>query len=179
MLSGHPKSSNSRLLSLFRWTLTLAIIALGSYLSFQRTKDWTSELSLWQSAVKVVPRSAKAHHNLGVAFAASDHLEQALSEFYLARSLHPRDHRIALAIVRALWEIGNHTHATLEAEAASRLFSDNARVVYTWAEMLQRAKRDREAADEYRKVKEGAGGMGSICWEEFISVSGNSSQSRK
>ena len=68
-----PKGRESRFL--------VVIIALLSLLTLSRNGVWTSEVRLWQDAVKKNPFSSRTHNNLGKAYYEKGRLDEALFHF--------------------------------------------------------------------------------------------------
>jgi tetratricopeptide (TPR) repeat protein len=58
-------------------------------LCWQRTPDWRTEVSLWESAVREGPRMADAQHNLAFAYHQSGALQQAREHYEHAIALKP------------------------------------------------------------------------------------------
>ena len=54
-----------------------------------RNRDYRSEISLWESAVRLAPAKARAHHNLGCALALAGRYDDAERELKAAISLRP------------------------------------------------------------------------------------------
>ncbi|HZP34650.1 MAG TPA: tetratricopeptide repeat protein [Candidatus Acidoferrales bacterium] len=63
--------------------LTTVVAALGMR-TMVRNRDWRDDLSLFSSAVKAVPGSAKMHSNLGVQYMNDGRLDEAGPEFEAA-----------------------------------------------------------------------------------------------
>ncbi len=54
-----------------------------------RNRDYRSEISLWESAVRLAPAKARAHHNLGCALALAGRFDDAEKELKAALGLRP------------------------------------------------------------------------------------------
>jgi len=67
----------------------LSILLLYSLKSFRRTSDWTDEIQLYQSAVKVCPLNAKLHHNLAKHDIERGDRETAIARYKVAIKLYP------------------------------------------------------------------------------------------
>jgi len=63
----------------------LALIAMTAL----RNRDYRSEVALWESAVRVAPAKARAHHNLGCAYALAGRYDDADKELKAAIALRP------------------------------------------------------------------------------------------
>ncbi|MBI2469734.1 MAG: tetratricopeptide repeat protein [Planctomycetes bacterium] len=69
---------------------TIVIITLGT-LCICRNGVWRDELSVWYSTVKREPRSARAHHNIGVVHSAKGFYDYAEFEYKKTLEINPRD----------------------------------------------------------------------------------------
>lgn len=49
--------------------------------AYQRSKEWSSELDLFQSALKVCPMNAKVHYNLAKSLADIGHTQEAINRY--------------------------------------------------------------------------------------------------
>jgi tetratricopeptide (TPR) repeat protein len=79
--------------ALARWMPRLllgALIAAAGVSTMARNEDYRSELSIWTDAVTKRPYNARAHVNLGTAFAHTGRLEEALEQYTMAVRLRPR-----------------------------------------------------------------------------------------
>ena len=65
------------------------LVGLGSR-TYLRNADWSSDLTLYQSAVKVSPNSAKAHFNLGNALRDKGKFPLAMEQYRQALSIYNR-----------------------------------------------------------------------------------------
>lgn len=81
-----------------RQVLLLVLLVLYSGRVWARNCDWQSELTLFRATVVTSPRSAKAHHNLGVAYERDGQLGAAMMEYRQALALYPPYADAALAI---------------------------------------------------------------------------------
>jgi tetratricopeptide (TPR) repeat protein len=93
----------------------VVLVALGAVRSWARNPEWRSPLSLWESAARAVPRSAKAHAEYGRALLdESDRLEQlgdgerarpmfadAISHLERALEIYPENTKAINALTRA------------------------------------------------------------------------------
>eukprot|EP00095_Tigriopus_kingsejongensis_P002689 snap_masked-scaffold2248_size18162-processed-gene-0.4 protein:Tk02689 transcript:snap_masked-scaffold2248_size18162-processed-gene-0.4-mRNA-1 annotation:"transmembrane and tpr repeat-containing protein 4-like" len=70
-------------------SLLLGLTAVFFLKSWQRSFDWTTELDLFQSGLRVCPRNAKIHYNLGKRLADQDQDSLALQAYETALALHP------------------------------------------------------------------------------------------
>lgn len=68
----------------------LLLIVVHSIRTYQRSKEWSSELELFRSALKVCPNNAKVHYNLAKSLADIGHTQEAIDRYKHALLLHPR-----------------------------------------------------------------------------------------
>lgn len=62
-------------------------------LTMIRNHDYRSEIALWQSTVLQSPNKARAHNNLGYAYAQAGRTEEARRAYFCARWLAPQDRK--------------------------------------------------------------------------------------
>jgi tetratricopeptide (TPR) repeat protein len=106
---GWPPFANSKA----AWaTLGIVCLALAAR-TYARNSDWKDEVSLWTSAVEVVPDSAKAHYNLGQALQhVPGRLDDAIAEYRTALRIDPSD-------AESHTNLGNALAATPKTRSAS------------------------------------------------------------
>jgi hypothetical protein len=68
-------------------TVMAAVVVLLSLRSFDRSRVWSSDVSLWRDAVKQDPGNARARLGLGSALVKSGHCGEAIPEFKAIESL--------------------------------------------------------------------------------------------
>jgi tetratricopeptide (TPR) repeat protein len=66
-----------------------ALVAFGSYWTFERNKVWRTDISLWTDCVKKSPNKARPYLNLGKAQAEQDMLDEALLNYQTALRIDP------------------------------------------------------------------------------------------
>jgi len=105
-----------------------------------RNFDWRDDLSLWSSAVEVVPASALAHMSLGNALAQMPRrLPDAIAEYRTALRIAPQDSQEHYNLGRALAQMpGRAQDAVAEFQAALRIQPDAASVHYNLGYLLAR-----------------------------------------
>jgi len=59
----------------------ILLIFVHSIRTYQRSKEWSSELDLFQSALKVCPMNAKVHYNLAKSLADIGHTREAINRY--------------------------------------------------------------------------------------------------
>jgi len=59
----------------------LLLIVVHSIRTYQRSKEWNTELDLFRSALKVCPMNAKVHYNLAKSLADIGHIQEAIDRY--------------------------------------------------------------------------------------------------
>lgn len=59
----------------------ISLILIHSIRTYQRSEEWSSELELFQSALKVCPMNAKVHYNLAKSLADIGHTSEAIDRY--------------------------------------------------------------------------------------------------
>src|SRR6185295_6202217 len=71
-------------------TLLAAVLLLaGAWQSFQRTKVWENDVTLWNDTLKSHPDSPMAYYNRGRFYHVRGHLQEARSDYEKALELNP------------------------------------------------------------------------------------------
>jgi len=87
--SGKTGGINKTTLALiFSLMIIIAFIALAAT-TYERNKDYASDVAIWSDVIKKVPNNARAHSNLGVGLLDSGLVEAAIREFKVAIELNP------------------------------------------------------------------------------------------
>jgi tetratricopeptide (TPR) repeat protein len=122
-----------------RIALGVACLALAMR-TYARNSDWHDELSLWSSAVNVVPGSAFAHMNLGQTLATvPGRLPDAMSELQTALRILPNDAKAHYNLGRVLAQMPDRaSDAVAEFQAALRTQPNDASVHYNLGYLLAR-----------------------------------------
>jgi len=105
--------------------LTAACLLL---LTWQRNRDYASELRLWRDTVSKSPVKARPHNNYGVALLDQGRLDAALHEFRLARRLDPDYHDAAFNLAVALEAAGRPAEAVRVLRAALAHFRQSGKL---------------------------------------------------
>ncbi len=134
-----------RLSSSWPASLRVAWIAMGvaclalATRTYARNFDWNDELSLWSSAVKVVPEDALAHMSLGNALGKiPGRSADSMAEFRTALRIFPNDGQVHYNLGRALAQMpGRMPDAVAEFQTALRIQPDAAAVHYNLGYLLE------------------------------------------
>jgi len=84
LVSGYFKTRS------YRYVPAVALLVFFGCLTLNRNAVMATEHGLWQDVVRKSPGSARAHLNLGIAFANEKRYKDAVSEFGLALTVEPR-----------------------------------------------------------------------------------------
>ena len=79
--------------------LTLVVVGLG-YLTYQRNKDYRSELTLWERTARDFPSNARAFHAIGCSYLKTGQISRAIDMFNRAIDLN-------LGVIQAFYNRGN------------------------------------------------------------------------
>jgi Tfp pilus assembly protein PilF len=116
-------------MGLYRWLgrrsmIVFAAAALGlGCATFQRNKDYRSELAIWSDTAAKCPENARAHYNLGNAMVKTpDQIAKAISEYEVALQIKPDYAEAHDNLGEALLDLpGRSPDAMLHFEAAMRI----------------------------------------------------------
>jgi tetratricopeptide (TPR) repeat protein len=147
--------------------LTIVLVCFYSYATFQRNYEWRSPLALWESAVRVSPRTERARRNLASAYLDVGDEEKAILELEAVVNYEEteRASRAGLGLeVRRGEPIGALTapimpveeakeicemKEKLEKEARIRMVSEDARIHTLLGDSYRRRGDLKRAAYEY------------------------------
>lgn len=99
-------------------SLLLGILCLSV---INRNTVWSDDLLFWSDAVIKMPKSARAHHNLGVTYFSRGRLIEAIQEARTAIWLNPFDPRYHTTLGIAYAEAGNIEEAIEEFQTTMRI----------------------------------------------------------
>ena len=66
------------------------IIVVNSFLTYQRNKVWSNEVTLWNDSAKKSPHKARAYNNRGFAYYSQGDLVQAFLDYNKAIAIDPK-----------------------------------------------------------------------------------------
>jgi len=104
-------------------SIVTVALALGT---FQRNKDYQSEITLWNIAIANCPSNDRAYHSRGSAYALKGQYAEALPDFDKAIALNPRFVKAHSGRGIALAGLGRFEEAIREHSRAIRLKPDSA-----------------------------------------------------
>ncbi len=119
-LKGGGLSAKAVLLS----AAALLAITLG-YLTAQQEKLWNNDMTLWSAVVRHSPDSAKAHINLGVAYASEGAWDSAIQQYQSALRLDPDSAKAHTNLGVAYASKGLWDSAVAEYQSALRQNADS------------------------------------------------------
>jgi tetratricopeptide (TPR) repeat protein len=104
-------------------SVVAAALAFGT---FQRNKDYQSEITLWDISISNCPRNDRAYHSRGSAYAVKSRYAEALQDFDKAIALNPRYVKAHSGRGIALAGLGRYEEAIRDHSRAIRLKPDSA-----------------------------------------------------
>jgi tetratricopeptide (TPR) repeat protein len=141
--------------------LVLAILAT---LTWARTLEWRSEVSLYTSQVSVEPDSAPSHYDLCTSYIEANDLVRAQRACDEAIKLDPSH-------AKALGQLGNLARVRQQTEEAKHLYQEalasepgNLQIRYNLATLLHSSGRAREALFHYGRYLAYAPAQDSMTW---------------
>ncbi len=135
-------------------TVVLALAALGGT-TVWRNEIFRSELTLWQNAIDVHPRNARAHYNLAEAQARAGLPVEAMAEYRAALALDPNYFSAHNNLANLLSRSGQQAEAIEHYEAALKLRPELAGAHYNLADTLLALGRNDEALAHYAAAERG------------------------
>ena len=120
------------------------------FLTFQRSKVFHSDESLWRDAVAKNPNAWNAHNNLACNLAERGQLDAAMKYFALSLELNPRNAGAQQNYAKGLAMKGKFSEAEPHFIAALELKPDDADTHASYADALASNRRLTEAIEHYR-----------------------------
>jgi hypothetical protein len=75
------------------YAVAAVLIALLAHATLLRNRIYATEISFWRDTAARNPHSARAHNNLGMAYALDCQIDEAAAEFQRSIDLDPQDYR--------------------------------------------------------------------------------------
>ncbi|MBI4526615.1 MAG: tetratricopeptide repeat protein [Deltaproteobacteria bacterium] len=129
----------------------IAMMALAGYRTLARNRDWKDEYSLWQSAARVSPSSAKVHLGLGTTLLQRGMLDDAVREIREALRIYPAYVPAQLQLGLTLLKKGAIDEAIVAYEEAVRRFPNEADLYVNLGAALMKKGRIQEAVAAYEQ----------------------------
>lgn len=148
-LQGRPFGRTTRL----AWGgVLVVIIGALSLQTLRRNTEWKDDATLWQSALRVSPRSAKAHLNLALVAYKQRRWDDAISELREALRIYP-------SYEFALLQLGNALNRKGDVEGAIKVFQgairDNPKNVLAYINLGVLLKKEGSVSDAIQTFQEG------------------------
>jgi Flp pilus assembly protein TadD len=132
-------------------------LAAGLLLTWNRNRDYRSEIALWSDTARKSPAKARPHSNLGARLLDAGDLTGAIDQFELALRLNPMFHDAWLNLSVALTGSGNSNRAAEVLEQAIAKFPRSGKLHTNLGVIrLQQGRRD-EARRLFERALEGRG----------------------
>jgi len=133
--------------------LTLLSVVVGfSYLTLERNRIWTDELTLWTSTASDTPLSSYAYYNLGVTLSGLGRWAESVKAYERAVEVNPKDRWSYLNLGTKYDEAGQIDVAMRYYRKALDVSPGFAEAHYDLAAKLHQQKKFRAALKEYREA---------------------------
>ena len=125
------------------------VVATFSVATYQRNLVWKDEISLWSNVVEGSPNKARAHNNLGAAYAKQGRTEEAIRQHLIALRLQPELPKAHNNLGAAYAKQGRLEEAVEEYVTEARLHPRSPDAHYNLGNVYVRQGRPEEAITEY------------------------------
>jgi tetratricopeptide (TPR) repeat protein len=132
--------------------LVLIVVAVLIVATFSRNRDYYSDVSLWQTALDVMPANPRALNNLGRAFQTQGKHDEAITRFSRALELLPNYPDTLYNLAVSFQAQGKLDQAITNYRLAIQARPDYADAHYNLAAALDAWGKSDEAAEHYRQV---------------------------
>ncbi len=132
----------------------LVVVTVLGFLTFDRNRDYRSELTIWTDTVAKRPLNAGAHLNLGAALDAAGRTREAREHTERAARLNPASALARNNLGCMLAGEGDLAGAATQLEEATRLDPTYAEAQYNLGNVLHGLRRFAEAEAHYRRALE-------------------------
>ncbi len=129
-----------------------AVVALLSFRTIQRNRDYRSAVSIWQDTVEKRPRNARAQNNLGEVLSEAGQVKEAMDHLELALRLKPDFADAHNNLGNTLIQAGKAQEAISQLQQALRIEPWHAMAHYNLGVALQQTGRAPEAISEFRQA---------------------------
>lgn len=131
----------------------VAIIALSS-LTFQRNRDYQSEITIWKTVTQAAPQNVRGHFNLGVSLANANRHDAAIRAYREAIALNPSEVKAINNLGHALLKQGEMEEATTLFHQILSVKPDSIPANVNLARVHRRAGQLDQAVRHYQRVLE-------------------------
>ena len=129
-----------------------AVVALFTFMTTQRNRDYGSALSIWQDTVEKRPDNSRAESNLGCVLEEEGRLQEAIGHYQRALRIKPDYADAEYNWGHALAQQGKPREAINHWEQALRLDPDLAEAHYNWGVALVQLGQVREALGHFEQA---------------------------
>lgn len=131
--------------------MAILLLGLGAARAALRIPDWKDDFSLYRSAMKVSPRSARIRHNLGNAYLRRGELRQAEAQFRHALALYPDFNDARINLGTSLIQLGRAAEALGPLTDAARRAPRNADIAINVGNAYRALGQVDEAEEWYQR----------------------------
>ena len=85
----HKKPLGSPISQIMSVTLSVSILTIYGYTSYQRNQDWKNPITIWQVTTEQSPQNSGVWYKLGVAYQNADRFDDAIKAYERTLSLTP------------------------------------------------------------------------------------------
>ena len=129
-----------------------SVVALFTFLTIQRNRDYNSALTIWQDTVEKCPNNPRAHENAGLSLVQSGRLQEAIGHFERALRIKPNQAEAHNNLGAALARTGQVQGAVEQYERALQLKPDYAEAHNNLGLALEKTGRVQEAIGHYEQA---------------------------
>ncbi|MDD5544894.1 MAG: tetratricopeptide repeat protein [Acidobacteriia bacterium] len=130
--------------------LALAVILVLMLIRvISRNSMWRNEFTLYSQTVRDAPHSAKAHHNLGVQYAARKEFDKAFREYQQAMQIKPDYPDLLNSLGSLMFQQGKRKEAIDDLQRAVELAPENPNIRNNYGLMLRAEGHLVEAIAQY------------------------------
>jgi tetratricopeptide (TPR) repeat protein len=132
--------------------VSVLLILLFSYWTYERASVWREPLSLWMDAAKKSPNKARPHNNLGIVYGKKGMIDEAISEYKKAIAIKPNYVEAHYNFGRTHAEMHRFDEAISEYKKALVINPNHAEARTNLGVAYREKGRVDEAISEYKKA---------------------------
>ncbi len=129
-----------------------SVVALLTFLTIQRNRDYNSLLAIWQDTATKRPDNARAHSNLGTVLLQAGNVQESISQYEQALRIKPDYAEARFGLGSALLQEGKVQEAIAQCEEALRIKPDFVQAHYDLGLALVQQGRLQEAIGHYEEA---------------------------
>ncbi len=149
------RSRSGRRSLAFQWcaaVTSIGLIALASWGTIRRNRDYQSELSIWQSSLQAAPGVYRAHSTYGALLESAGRIDEAIEHYREAIKLNPDFFDANVNMCVALGAKNQVDEALEYCQRALRAHPSDPAALHNTGIMLQMQGRHEEAIEHYREA---------------------------